>query len=85
VLASLIAGMSLLQAMAAHRAKQWTLDTCVPKGREAGVDFREFVSLLGDLPPASSYSGDVIRHLKEQENAIREALVASGELRTGRV
>lgn len=75
--AGLFVGMLSLQAVAARQAKLWTIHTCVPKGRDAGIDFQLFLSLLEDLPPSSSYSTDLLRHLKEQEAAIHEGLITA--------
>lgn len=80
VLAGAMLGAFAWHAILNRRIHRWTREVLIPESKQAGVDLRRFVTVLGDLPPPGPHSLDELRELKGHEGAIREALRKLGEL-----
>jgi hypothetical protein len=80
ILGGTMIGAFVWKLILGHRVQRWTRDVLVPESRQAGVDLRRFVTVLGDLPAPGPHSLDELRDLKGHEGTIREELKRLGVL-----
>jgi hypothetical protein len=80
LLAGAAAGAATWHAILRRRVLRWTKEVLVPESQKAGVDLRQFIAVLGDLPAPGPHSVHELRDLKEQEGTIRQELKRLGEV-----
>jgi hypothetical protein len=80
ILGGAMIGAFVWKLILGHRVQRWTREVLVPESRQAGVDLRRFVTVLGDLPAPGPHSLDELRDLKGHEGTIREELKRLGML-----
>jgi hypothetical protein len=79
VLGGAMLGAFTWHAILKRRIEHWTREVLIPESKEAGVDLRKFITVLGDLPPPGPHGLDELRELKGHEATIRESLRKLGE------